>query len=280
MNLVADNCSQPILAAQGVGFAYSGGREVFRDFSLSTRPGEFVALLGPSGCGKTTLLNLLSGFLKPTSGSIRINGEVVLPEMAALGYVFQSANLFPWLSVLENVRFGLRMAGRSNAAEQREKARRYLALVGLEDTADELPHRLSGGMRQRAALARSLALEPSLLLMDEPFAALDAITRINMNEELLRLWTELGQAIVFITHDIDEAVFLADRVVLLGLPPNGIDSELAIDLPRPRNRLSTRLSPRFAEYGEELMRRIGSLTSTGLPNSQQLQSGSRYHASL
>jgi NitT/TauT family transport system ATP-binding protein len=280
MNLTEDSRSPSILTAQGVGFAYSSGREVFRDFCVSIRPGEFVALLGPSGCGKTTLLNLLSGFLKPTIGSIRINGEAVLPEMAALGYVFQSPNLFPWLSVLENVRFGLRMAGRLNAAEQRQKARRYLALVGLEDTADELPHRLSGGMRQRVALARSLALEPSLLLMDEPFAALDAITRINMNEELLRLWAELGQAIVFITHDIDEAVFLADRVVLLGLPPNGIDSQLAIDLPRPRDRLGTRLSPRFAEYGEELMRRIGSLTGTRLPNSQHLQSGSSYHASL
>ena len=265
------------LHAQDVSFAYPGGREVFQGFSLETHPGEFVALLGPSGCGKTTLLNLLSGFLQPTAGRISISDMPVVPELATLGYVFQTPNLFPWLSVLENVRFGLKMAGRLTAAEQREKARHYLALVGLEETADDLPHRLSGGMRQRVALARTLALEPGILLMDEPFAALDAITRINMNEELLRIWSELGQTIIFITHDVDEAVFLADRVVVLGLPPNGIDSQTLIDLPRPRDRLTTRSTSRFSEYGDHLMHRISAISSAKR-NHSVTPSGARIHA--
>jgi len=269
----------PVLSADAVGFTYKNGREVFRNFSLTVKKGEFVALLGPSGCGKSTMLNLLSGFLKPTSGTIRINGQPVFPEMPALGYVFQTPNLFPWLSVEDNVRFGLKMAGKTSQAEQRDKARHYLSLVGLEKSALDLPHQLSGGMRQRVALARTLALEPDILLMDEPFAALDAITRIHMNEELLRLWSDLGQTIVFITHDIDEAVFLADRVVVLGLPPNGIDSETPIDLPRPRDRHKVRTTARFADYSDQLMRRIGAITHPGQPAALE-HSGALQHASL
>jgi NitT/TauT family transport system ATP-binding protein len=268
-----------ILSADNVSYTYRNGREVFRNLSLKVQRGEFAALLGPSGCGKSTLLNLLSGFLKPTSGQVLVNGADVYPEMQALGYVFQAPNLFPWLSVEDNVQFGLRMAGKLNAAERREKALHYLSLVGLQKTATDLPHQLSGGMRQRVALARSLALEPDILLMDEPFAALDAITRIHMNEELLRLWSDLSQTIVFITHDIDEAVFLADRVVVLGLPPSGIDSEIAIDLPRPRDRASTHSTPRFAEYGNQLMRRIGAMTQFGTTASVQ-QPGTHHHGSL
>jgi NitT/TauT family transport system ATP-binding protein len=279
MKIISPLRSPPVLSADAVGFAYKNGREVFRNFSLTIKRGEFTALLGPSGCGKSTMLNLLSGFLKPSSGTIRINGQPVFPEMPALGYVFQSPNLFPWLSVEDNVRFGLKMAGKTSPAEQREKARHYLSLVGLEKSATDLPHQLSGGMRQRVALARTLALEPDILLMDEPFAALDAITRIHMNEELLRLWSDLGQTILFITHDIDEAVFLADRVVVLGLPPDGIDSEILIDLPRPRDRLKTRSSARFADYGEQLMGRIGAITQPGRPASHQ-QSGARHYASV
>jgi NitT/TauT family transport system ATP-binding protein len=256
----------PVLAAEHLGFRYANGREVFRDFSLTMGRGAFTSLLGPSGCGKSTLLNLLSGFIAPTSGRVLVNGAPVFPEMPALGYVFQAPNLFPWLTVEDNVRFGLRMAGTLRPAEQKEKARHYLSLVGLENSAGDLPHQLSGGMRQRVALARSLALEPDLLLMDEPFAALDAITRAHMNEELLRLWSDLGQTILFITHDIDEAVFLADRVVVLGLPPGGIDSETIIDLPRPRDRTRIRGNQRYIDYGEQLMARIGAMTGTGHVN--------------
>ncbi|WP_416423952.1 ABC transporter ATP-binding protein [Pseudomonas sp. App30] len=244
------------LSVDAIRFSYANGHTVFQDFSLSARPGEFVAILGPSGCGKTTLLNLLAGFQAPSAGQIHINGKPVKPELAELGYVFQAPQLFPWLTALENVRFGLRMAGQGSEAEQRHKALGYLRLVGLEHAAQRLAHQLSGGMQQRVSLARTLALEPGVLLMDEPFAALDAISRSTMNEETLRLWAELGQTVLFITHDIDEAVFLADRVIVLNIAPGGIHSELAIDLPRPRSNRVTRRLPAFLDYRNELMERI------------------------
>lgn len=246
------------LSVNQIDFAYPNGHVVFRDLSLNVQPGEFVALLGPSGCGKSTLLNLLSGFHGPQRGSVTVNGAPVTPETPELGYVFQSPQLFPWLSALDNVRFGLRMANKLGLAEQRERALFYLELVGLAGAADKLPFQLSGGMQQRVSLARTLVMQPTLLLMDEPFAALDAISRNSMNEETLRLWSELGQTVVFITHDIDEAVFLADRVVVLGTAPEGIRSELKIDLPRPRSLRETRKLPLFHEYSSELMDRISS----------------------
>lgn len=247
------------LSVKDIDFTYPNGHRVFNALDLHAKPGEFLALLGPSGCGKTTLLNLLSGFQQPQRGDIHINGTPVKPERPELGYVFQSAQLFPWLTALENVGFGLRMTGGMGPEEQRNKASYYLKLVGLEQAADRLPYQLSGGMQQRISLARTLAIEPSLLLMDEPFAALDAITRNTLNEETLRLWSELNQTVVFITHDIDEAVFLADRVIVLNIAPGGIHSELGIDLPRPRSNLATRQLPRFHDYRNELMQRIGSV---------------------
>jgi NitT/TauT family transport system ATP-binding protein len=239
-----------------VDFAWPGGQQVFSNLSLQILPGEFVAILGPSGCGKSTLLNLLSGFQQPDRGAIRINGGAVRPEMPELGYVFQSPNLFPWLNALDNVRFGLRMENRLTPAGQIERAQSYLELVGLGDAGAKLPHQLSGGMQQRVALARTLALEPGVLLMDEPFAALDAISRNAMNEETLRLWSQLGQTTVFITHDIDEAAFLADRVVVMGLAPEGIRQIVDIDLPRPRTIQTTRRLPRFLDYRNALMDQI------------------------
>ena len=243
-------------AVESLVFAYEPGKPVFDGLALDVRPGEFLVLIGPSGCGKTTLLNLLSGFLAPQRGRVTLAGAPVRPEQPELGYVFQAPQLFAWLSVLENVRFGLRMAGTLDVAEQRRRPREALALVGLDDAADRLPHELSGGMRQRVSLARSIVLRPRVLLMDEPFAALDAITRRELNDEILRVWRELGQTVVFITHDIDEAVFLADRVVVLGKAPAGIESELAIDLPRPRTQHGTRADARFAALGAALMERI------------------------
>jgi NitT/TauT family transport system ATP-binding protein len=245
------------LSVDGMDFAYpENRRRVFEHFSLVARPGEFVAILGPSGCGKSTLLNLLSGFLRPQSGHITIDGVPVVPEHRDLGYVFQSPNLFPWLSVLENVRFGLRINRRGSVQEQRAAAMRFLRLVGLEPQAEEPPHRLSGGQRQRVALARSLALEPRLLLMDEPFAALDAMTRAALNDELLRIWSDLGQTVLFITHDSDETIYMADRVLVLGLPPTGIIAEVAVDLPRPRDQRTTRANPLFAQLRERLLEEI------------------------
>ncbi|MEK1844882.1 MAG: ABC transporter ATP-binding protein, partial [Pseudomonas sp.] len=187
------------LTVDDISFSYPNGHRVFTSFSLNAKPGEFVAILGPSGCGKTTLLNLLSGFQQPQSGQISINQAAVRPERSELGYVFQAPQLFPWLSALENVRFGLRMTAQANESQQRAQALQYLRLVGLENAAHRLPHQLSGGMQQRVSLARTLALEPSVLLMDEPFAALDAISRNSMNEETLRIWAELGQTVLFIT---------------------------------------------------------------------------------
>lgn len=245
-----------------VDFAYPGGQGVFRRLNIVVQPGEFLVLLGPSGCGKSTLLNLLSGFLAPDRGSVRVNAHEVFPEMSELGYVFQSPQLFPWLNALDNVRFGLKMAGVLSSKEQTAKALHYLRLVGLEEAAHKWPHQLSGGMRQRVSLARALAPEPTLLLADEPFAALDAMSRRHMNEELLRLRSELGQTVIFVTHDIDEAVFLADRVVVLGRAPHGIDSEWHIDLPRPRRVLSTSRHPRFLEYRDHLFDRIDHVTRT------------------
>jgi len=244
------------LTVDDISFSYPNGHRVFTSFSLNAKPGEFVAILGPSGCGKTTLLNLLSGFQQPQSGQISINQTAVRPERSELGYVFQAPQLFPWLSALENVRFGLRMTAQVNESQQRAQALQYLRLVGLENAAHRLPYQLSGGMQQRVSLARTLALEPSVLLMDEPFAALDAISRNSMNEETLRIWAELGQTVLFITHDIDEAVFLADRVIVLNIAPGGIHSELSIHLPRPRSNLKTRRLPAFLDYRNELMERI------------------------
>ncbi len=249
------------LRLSGVHFAHAGVQPVFQGLDLAVAPGEFVVLLGPSGCGKSTLLNLLSGFLSPDRGRVQLDGAAVFPEMPALGYVFQSPHLFPWLNVLDNVAFGLRMQATLSRAEQAARARHYLRLVGLDEAAHKLPHQLSGGMRQRVALARALAPEPALLLADEPFAALDAMSRRHMNEELLRLWAALGQTVVFVTHDIDEAVFLADRVVVLDRAPGGIDSEFVIDLPRPRRVLHTTRLPRFQALRDQLLDRIDHVTT-------------------
>ncbi|WP_416414308.1 ABC transporter ATP-binding protein [Pantoea sp. App145] len=237
-------------------FQYPAGAKVFRNFSFHADEGEFVVLLGPSGCGKSTLLNLLAGFTQPDTGAVKVKGQSIQPENDVLGYVFQQPHLFGWLSAVENVRFGLRMRNQISKKQQLAIARQYLDRVGLAHAADLLPHQMSGGMQQRVSLARALALEPKVLLMDEPFAALDAITRSDMNEETLRLWTALGQTTVFITHDIEEAVFLADRVIVLNLAPGGIHSELNIELPRPRSNLETRQLPEFIAYRTELLKRI------------------------
>jgi NitT/TauT family transport system ATP-binding protein len=248
------------LIIEDVHFSY-GSVPIFDGMSISVNPGEFLSILGPSGCGKTTFLNLLSGFLKPDVGSVLLRGEPIEPEDPHFGYVFQSATLFPWLSTVENVEFGLRMAGKLTPEQRREKAMHYLDMVGLKGFENYLPIRLSGGMQQRASLARALAMEPRLLLMDEPFGALDAITREIMNDELLRLWDELGQTVVFITHDIDEAIYLSDRVLVLNLPPRGVFKTLNNDLPRPRSGPTTRTADLFWQYKKELIDDISQVSA-------------------
>ena len=241
-------------------FSYGGKLPIFQGLDLEVPAGEFLAVIGPSGCGKTTLLNLLAGFYAPEQGEVALRGEPIRPEDPHLGYVFQQPTLFPWLSALENVEFGLRMGG-MREKERRERALHYFHLVGLAGFEDYLVVRLSGGMQQRVNLARALAMEPTLLLMDEPFGALDAITRETMNDELLHIWDSLGQTVLFITHDIDEAIYLSDRIAVLSRPPGGIYRVLGNDLPRPRHGPTTRTAEAFWSYKKALIGDIAEVTA-------------------
>jgi NitT/TauT family transport system ATP-binding protein len=219
--------------------------------SLSVREGEFVCLIGPSGCGKTTLLHLVAGFIQPSEGSVRFDGKPVRAPGPERGVVFQEYALFAWMTSRQNVEFGLRMQGVPKQ-ERRERAREALAKVGLDRAADRYPHELSGGMRQRVAVARALVNGPRVLLMDEPFAAVDAITRATLQEDLIRLWQQTGISIIFVTHNIDEAVFLAQRVVVMRPHPGSVKEILDIDLPYPRSRASREFSKTFADISEVL----------------------------
>ncbi len=215
------------------------------NFDLEVRDGEFLALLGPSGCGKSTFLNILAGLAGYNGGTVAIDGRPVADAKLNRGVVFQSYALFPWRTVLENVEIGLEIRG-VGKRERQDAARRYLALVGLESFANRHPHQLSGGMKQRVAIARSLAYEPDILLMDEPFAALDAQTRELLQLELLRIWEQSSRTIVFVTHSIDEAIFLADRVAVMTARPGRTKEIMEIDLPRPRTE-EARNSSHFAD---------------------------------
>ena len=203
-----------------------------RDISLTVDAGDFVSVVGPSGCGKTTMLNTIAGFLAPTGGRIRVDDRVVSGPGRDRGVVFQSFALFPWRTVLDNVAFGPKMRGVPKA-KRHEIAREYLALAGLSHAAERYPNELSGGMQQRVGVVRALANEPDVLLMDEPFAAVDAQTRMTLQEELTRIWGERRPTVLFITHDVNEAVFLANRVVVLS--HGSVLDDIAIDLPRPRS---------------------------------------------
>ncbi len=201
------------------------------DVNLTVRPGEFVCLVGPSGCGKTSLLRILAGLARPTSGTVEITGRVAT--------VFQGQSLFPWLTAVDNVAYGLRLDGMP-AAQRREIAIAQLRRVGLERFARAYPHTLSGGMQQRVNIARALAVDPDVLLMDEPFGSLDEQTRILMQEQLVTLWQGSGKAVVFVTHSVDEAVAIGDRVCVMSARPGRIILDLSIDLPRPRTRYADR----------------------------------------
>jgi len=257
------------LVVNALQFSYAGKLSIFEGLGLNVKPGEFLSIIGPSGCGKTTLLNLLSGFYTPEGGSVKLRGQSIAPEDPHFGYVFQQATLFPWLNAIENVEFGLRMMG-MGAEERRERAQKYFTLVGLAGFEDYLILRLSGGMQQRVSLARSLAMEPTLLLMDEPFGALDAITRESMNDELLRIWVELGQTVIFITHDIDEAVYLSDRIAVFSRPPRGIFRIMENELPRPRSGPTTRTTDLFWEYKKQLISDIATVTTQNPQNDAEL----------
>lgn len=203
--------------------------------NLEIATGEFVCLLGPSGCGKTTLLNLIAGFEQPSQGEISIHGEPVKGPNPKFITIFQDYGLFPWRTVLGNVEYGLEARG-VGKQERREVAAKYIELVGLEKFAGSHPQELSGGMKQRVAIARALAVEPDILFMDEPFGALDAITRMKMQEEIIRLWQEKKRTIIFVTHDIDEAIYLADRIAIMSDNPGRVKTLMRVPLGRPRDR--------------------------------------------
>jgi NitT/TauT family transport system ATP-binding protein len=226
---------------RGVTYVYEaseGQVAALRDVSFGVATSELVCVVGRSGCGKTTLLNILAGFLPPTKGDVLIAGRPVTGKGLDRGIVFQDfAQLFPWRTAQRNVEFGLEMKGMPRA-ERAETAQRFLRLVGLETFAGAFPHELSGGMQQRVAIARALAYNPSVLLMDEPFAALDALTRDDMQRLLADIWRETQKTIVYVTHNVAEAVYLADRIVALTPHPGTVKAEIKVPLPRPRDPLS------------------------------------------
>ena len=226
---------EPALDIRGVGKDFGGGVLALQGIDLSVRPGEFVCLLGPSGCGKSTLLNIAAGFIAPSAGTVLAFGKPVTRPGPDRAMVFQEYALFPWMTVRDNVAFGLTVRG---DPEARRKAGALLAKLSLESFGDRFPKDLSGGMRQRVALARALAVDAPMLLMDEPFGALDALTRRSMQQELLRIWAELKQTIVFVTHGIEESVTLADRVVVFTYRPGTVKEIVELRLPRPRDSAS------------------------------------------
>jgi NitT/TauT family transport system ATP-binding protein len=238
---------------QNVSKVYRGQKDVHAldDVSLTVSEGEFVALLGPSGCGKSTLLNLLAGFEKTSEGALLFDGKPVTQPGPDRGVVFQEAALFPWLSVWENVVFGPRVQGLARA-DYEDRARKLLKLVGLEAFADALPVQLSGGMRQRVGIARVLVMNPRALLMDEPFGALDAQTRLSMQQLLLDVWQSLGTTVLFVTHDIDEAILLSDRICVMSARPGRIVRTIPIELARPRS-IASLTSAEFTRYKAEIM---------------------------
>ena len=232
------------------------------NLTCAVEAGEFVSFVGPSGCGKTTLLMSIAGLLAPTSGKVIVNGKEVSGPPPNLVLLFQEYNksLFAWRSVLGNVRFGVDARGDRNA-EGEARARKLIELVGLKGFEKHYPWELSGGMQQRVAIARALAYEPQVLLMDEPFGALDALTRLELEDLLLRLWAELKTTILFITHDIEEAIYLSDRIWVLSRRPSHIVQEIAIDFARPRHQVNSRAEKRFMEIRNEIYRQIGNTVS-------------------
>jgi ABC-type nitrate/sulfonate/bicarbonate transport system ATPase subunit len=263
----------PHIEIADVSLAYNtpaGRVEGVKEARFSIEQSEFLCLVGPSGCGKSTLLNIIAGFLTPTGGQIRIGGQPVTGHGQDRGVVFQDfAQLFPWRTALGNVAFGLEMKGVPKE-EREEIAREQLRLVKLEKFANAYPHHLSGGMQQRVAIARALAYNPAVLLMDEPFAALDALTRDEMQRLLADVWRETRKTVIYVTHNVAEAVYLADRVVVMSPHPGTVKTEVKIPLPRPRDPLSAE----FLEWQKVLLGHLGQETKqeTGATETQPAKS--------
>ncbi len=245
--------TEPLLLAESLSYSY-GDLRVFDKLSFTLEEKKFVSLLGPSGCGKTTLLNLIAGFLRPTGGVLKFNGRPIETPGPDRAVVFQSGALFEWLTVRDNIEFSLRCRGVA-AGARRKVSEEMIELVGLRGFEDQYPYQLSGGMQQRVGVARVIAANPRIMLMDEPFAAVDVQTREMLQEELLRIHQRTGCTIVFVTHSIDEAVFLSDQIILLssrGQAFGGIRSQLEVQLPAPRWDGANRLHPQFLKIREQL----------------------------
>jgi NitT/TauT family transport system ATP-binding protein len=245
---------KPILKFEEVGFAYDE-RDILKNVSFSVRPGELIALLGPSGCGKTTILNVVAGFILASNGCAFIDGQLIDRPGPDRGVVFQSYALFDWMTVRDNITFSLLCSGRSRK-ERRAVAERMARLVGLGGFEDRYPYQLSGGMRQRCGLARVLAANPKVMLMDEPFAAVDVQTRETLQEEILNIKSEMGSTILFVTHSIDEAVFLADRIFVITNLAEGKFLDIPVNLPHPRSSPNNRLHPDFLALREDIYLRM------------------------
>lgn len=232
------------------------------DVNLEIRDNEFIALLGPSGCGKTTLMRTIGGLENPTDGEVIVNGKKVNGPNLDCSVVFQNFALLPWASILDNVAFGLEMRGTSKA-QARERAREFVEMVGLKGFEDKYPKELSGGMQQRVGLARALAVKTPIILMDEPFGALDQQTRRYMQEELLAIWEKDKKTVVFVTHDMEEAVLLADRIVLMSARPGRVEEVIDVNIPRPRNQEGIERTPEFVELKEYLWSRLRDMYQLG-----------------
>ncbi len=232
--------------------------EAVRNVSFAVPRGEFVALLGPSGSGKSTVLNMIATLIKPTSGTIAIDGKPVLHGKATpnVGYVFQRDTLFPWRTVKDNIGYGLELKG-VTGKEREERVAACVAQAGLKGFEDAYPSALSGGMRQRVSLMRTLVVEPQILLMDEPFGALDTHTKIDMHDVLLRIWDREQQTVLFVTHDLGEALTLADRIILFSARPGRIKESFAVDFERPRDAVKIRETPRYAELFQHIWHSLG-----------------------
>jgi NitT/TauT family transport system ATP-binding protein len=269
-----------VLAIDGVAKRYGAGTDAFeaiRDVTLKTEPGELLCIVGPSGCGKTTLLRCVSGLMPPTAGRVELDGELVTTPPRHMALVFQdySRSLLPWLDIAGNATLPLKAAGVAREARN-DLAGEALQAVGLAGHEHKYPWQLSGGMQQRAAIARALAYEPSILLLDEPFASVDAQTRAELEDLLLDVWQREGLTVLLVTHDIDEAVYLADRVVVLSSSPTHVKELIPVDLPRPRDQIATKELPEFARLRARVFASIkAESASTDRPAAEQ--TGSNTH---
>jgi NitT/TauT family transport system ATP-binding protein len=246
----------------------SHGRSAFEDISFSIRQGEFVALIGPSGCGKSTLLHIMAGLSQPTAGTVKLHGETVDEPRSEMMFVFQqyTKSIFPWKTVLDNVLLGVKYQSNGSREALRKICLEHLDLVGLARYPHYYPYQLSGGMQQRVAIARALARRPKILLMDEPFSALDAMMRVELQDLLLKLWSDLKLTVLFVTHDLDEALYLAQRVILLSASPGTIAEEVSVPLAYPRRQIETRSDQTYLQLRERLYRNMVAQVIAGRTN--------------